>query len=79
MSILYVFFGALLLWCVFFAALLLWWKKIKKKQGAGEITREEVRKMERNLVTMIVTFLSGLRLISLNMAFRHLKNMNLEN
>ena len=69
MSILYVFFGALLLW----------WKKIKKKQGAGEITREEVRKMERNLVTIIVTFLSGLRLISLNMAFRRLKNMNLEN
>ena len=69
MSILYVFFGALLLW----------WKKIKKKQGAGEITREEVRKMERNLVTIIVTFLSGLCLISLNMAFRRLKNMNLEN
>ena len=61
-------------WCITFMV-----EKNKEKQGAGEITREEVRKMERNLVTIIVTFLSGLRLISLNMAFRRLKNMNLEN
>ena len=40
---------------------------------------EAVRKMEKNLVIIIVPFHSGLCLVGLNMAFRHLQNIYLEN
>ena len=57
---------------VFFRALLLWWNRRKQKQGGEEIIWEAVRKMEKNLIIIIVAFLSGLYLIGQNMAFRHL-------
>ena len=63
----------------FFRALLLWWKRRIQTQGGGEMIREGVRKMEKNLLIIIVAFLSGLCLIGLNMAFRHLQNIYLEN
>ena len=64
----------------FFRALLLWWKRrIERHGGGGEMIREAVRKMQKNLLIIIVAFLSGLCLIGLNMAFRHLQNIYLEN
>ena len=63
----------------FFRALLLWWKRQIQKQREGEMIREAVKKMEKNLLIIIVAFLSGLCLIGLNMAFRHLQNIYLEN
>ena len=60
----------------FFLALLQWWERRKQKQGGGEMIREAMRKME-NTVIIIVAFLSGLCLIGLNMAFRHLPNIYL--
>ena len=63
----------------FFRALLLWWKWRMQKQGGRETIREAVRKMEKNLVMTIVAFHSGLCLIDLNMSFRHLQNIDLEN
>ena len=50
-----------------------------QKQGGRETIREAVRKMEKNLVMIIVAFHSGLCLIDLNMSFRHLQNIDLEN
>ena len=41
--------------------------------------REAVRKMEKNTVTIIVEFLSGLSLLDLSIAFRHLKKIYLNN
>ena len=41
--------------------------------------REALRKMEKNLVIIIAVFLSGLSLIGLKMAFRHLQNIYLDN
>ena len=63
----------------FFRALLLCWKKRKQKQGGKEMIREAVRKMEKNTVTIIVEFLSGLSLLDLSIAFRHLKKIYLNN
>ena len=61
----------------FFRALLLWWKRRIQKQGGGEMIREAVRKMEKNLLKESI--FSGSCLIGLNMAFRHLQNIYLEN
>ena len=69
MSILYIFFEALLLWL----------KIRKQKQGRGEMIQEAVRKTWKNLVIIIVAFLSRLYLIGLSMAFRHLQNIYQEN
>ena len=52
-------------------------EKQKAKQGGGEMIREAVRKRENKIVIM-VSFLSALCLVDLNMAFRHLKNIYLE-
>ena len=41
--------------------------------------REAVRKMEKNTVIIIVAFLSGLSLLDLCIAFRHLKKIYLKN
>ena len=65
--------------CFFFRALLLWLKTRKQKQGREEMIQEAVRKTWKNLVVIIVAFLSGLYLIGLNMAFRHLQNIYQEN
>ena len=54
-------------------------EKKKAKQGGKEMIREAVRKMGKNAVTIIVAFLSGLCLLYLSIAFRHLKNIYLEN
>ena len=62
----------------FLRALLLWWKRRIQKQGGGELIRKAVRKMEKNPLIIIVALLSGLCLIGLNMAFRHLQNIYLE-
>ena len=67
---------------VSFRALQLWWKRRKQKQGGGEggeMIREAVRKMEKNLVIIIMAFHSGLCLIRLNMAIRDSQNIYLEN
>ena len=67
-------------YCMFFmCALLLWLKTRKQKQGREEMIQEAVRKTWKNLVVIIVAFLSGLYLIGLNMAFRHLQNIYQEN
>ena len=63
----------------FFLALLLWWKRRIQTQGGGEMIREAVMKVEKNLLIIIVAFLSGLCLIELNMTFRLLQNIYLEN
>ena len=54
-------------------------EKRKQKQGGKEIIWEAVRKMEKNTVTIIVAFLSGLSLLDLSIALRHLKKIYLEN
>ena len=54
-------------------------KKKAKAGGGGEMIREAVRKMEKNLVIIIMTFHSRLCLIRLNMAIRDLQNIHLEN
>ena len=64
---------------VFFRALLLWWNRRKQKQGGQEMIREAVGKMEKNVIIIIVAFLSGLCLNDQNMAFRHFQNIYLEN
>ena len=65
MRILYVFFGALLIW----------WSRINQKQGGQEMIQEAVRKMEKNLMIIVVAFFPGLCLIGQNMAFRYLQNI----
>ena len=54
-------------------------KKAKAGGGGGEMIREAVRKMEKNLVIIIMAFHSGLCLIRLNMAIRDSQNIYLEN
>ena len=65
--------------CFFFRALLLWLETRKQKQGRGEMIQEAVRKTWKNLVIIIVAFLSRLCLIGLSMVFRHLQNIYQEN
>ena len=54
-------------------------KEESKSRAGGEMIREAVRKMEKNLVIIIMAFHSGLCLIRLNMAIRDLQNIYLEN
>ena len=63
----------------FFRAFLLWLETRKQKQGRGEMIQEAVRKTWKNLVIIIVAFLSRLCLIGLSMVFRHLQNIYQEN
>ena len=65
--------------CFFFRALLLWWNRRKQKQREQEVIQKAVIKMEKNLIIIILAFLSGLCLIGENIAFRHLQNIYLEN
>ena len=64
---------------MFFSYITAMLEKRKQKQGGKEIIWEAVRKMEKNTVTIIVAFLSGLSLLDLSIALRHLKKIYLEN
>ena len=66
-------------YCMFFSCITAMLEKRKQKQGGKEIIWEAVRKMEKNTVTIIVAFLSGLSLLDLSIALRHLKKIYLEN
>ena len=61
---------------VFFRALLLWWKRTKQKEGEREMIRRAVRKMKKKLATAIMAFLYGLCLIGLNMGFGQSQNIS---
>ena len=66
-------------YCMFFCVHYCYRGTRKQKQGGQEMIREAVRKMEKNLIIIIVAFLSGLCLIGQNMAFCHLQNIYLDN